>query len=56
MSRQTHDDEIESESFLVKSDRRRQRLDRSEKARIHRKRRQAKQEREYEDGFGGNYD
>ena len=56
MSKQTHDDEIESESFLVKSDRRQQRLARSEKARIHRKRRQAKQEREYEDGFGGNYD
>lgn len=55
MSKQTHDDEIESESFLVKSDRRRQRLVNSTKARIHRKRRQAKQEREYEDGFNGNF-
>lgn len=56
MSKKTHDDVLESESFLVKSTRRRQRLNRSEKARIHRRRRQAKQEREYEDGFGGNFD
>lgn len=52
---QIHEEPLETEGFLHKSDKRRQRLDRSKKARLHRERRKQKEERAYEDGFYGNY-
>jgi len=49
------DVELESEPFLIKSSKRRDRLNKSTAARKHRERRKMKEEREYNDGFRGNY-
>lgn len=53
----THHEDFtnEREPFLCKSSKRKDRLDRSAAARKHRARRKAKEEREYNDGFYGNY-
>lgn len=57
MNNEAYDDyePLETEGFLHKSDKRKQRLERSSKARLHRERRKQKEERAYEDGFYGNY-
>lgn len=55
MSKNHQIDELESEPFLVKSCKRKERLDRSMTARKHQERRKMKEEREYNDGFRGNY-
>jgi hypothetical protein len=49
------DDELEV-PFLLKSSKRQDRLNRNKSAKIHRERRNLKKEREFNDGFRGNYE
>jgi hypothetical protein len=55
MNTEFQEDNLEPEPFLEKSLKRKDRRNQSAKARQKREYRNSKLEREYEDGFGGNF-